>query len=90
MKQKFRLYRRKASGRYYAQDNATGQQESLGTSHRTEALRLICAKNEAEFQPAFNAHLARTYLSAGDPESHPDEPSNAAHSSASSLPQMPR
>lgn len=68
MKQKYRLYRRKASGRYYAQVNATGQQESLGTSDRTEALRLICAKNEAEFQPAFNAHLARTYLSAGDPE----------------------
>src|SRR6185503_20406565 len=27
-----------------------------------------CAKNETEYQPAFNAHLARTYLSAGDPE----------------------
>jgi len=68
MKQKFRLYRRGASGRYYAQDNITGQQKSLGTTNRAEALRLLCALNEAEYQPAFNGHLARTYLSAGDPE----------------------
>lgn len=68
MKQKYRLYRRGSNGRYYAQDNITGQQQSLGTSDRAEALRLLCAKNEAEFQPAFNAHLARTYLSAGDPQ----------------------
>ena len=68
MKQKFRLYRRGSNSRYYAQDNTTGQQQSLGTSDRAEALRLLCAKNEAEFQPAFNAHLARTYLSASDPQ----------------------
>lgn len=68
MKQKFRLYRRKASGRYYAKDNVTSQQQSLGTTHRTEALRLLYALNEADYQPAFNGHLARTYLSAGDPE----------------------
>ena len=68
MKQKFRLYRRGASGRYYAQDGITGQQQSLGTTNRAEATRLLCALNEAEYQPAFNAHLARTYLSAGDPE----------------------
>jgi integrase len=66
MKQRFRLYRRAASGRYYAHDNVTGRQESLKTSDRTEALRLLNAKNEAEFQPAFNAQLARTYLAAGD------------------------
>ena len=67
MKQKLRLYRRGASGRYYAQDNITGQQQSLGTTNRAEALRLLCALNEAEYQPAFNGHLARTCLSAGDP-----------------------
>jgi len=66
MKQKFRLYRRRASGRYYAQDNITGKQESLGTTERAEARRLLSAKNEADYQPAFNAQLARTYLSAGD------------------------
>lgn len=68
MKQKFRLYRRGASGRYYAQDNITGQQQRLGTTNRIEALRLLCAQNEADYQPAFNGHVARTYLSAGDPE----------------------
>jgi len=31
-------------------------------------LRLLCAQNEADYQPAFNAHMARTYLSAGDPK----------------------
>ena len=67
MKQKFRLYRRGVTGRYYAQNNFTGKQESLGTSIKAEALRLLSAKNEADQQPAFNAHLARTYLSAGDP-----------------------
>ena len=60
------MYRRAASGRFYAQDNVTGKQESLKTSDRTEALRLLDAKNEAEYQPAFNAQLARTYLAAGD------------------------
>jgi len=68
MKQKFRLYRRGSNGRYYAQDNITGQQQSLGTADKAEALRLLCAKNEAEAQPAFNAQLARAYLSAGDPQ----------------------
>jgi hypothetical protein len=29
MKQKFRLYRRGNSGRYYIHDDATGKQESL-------------------------------------------------------------
>ena len=65
MKQKFRLYRRKASGRYYAQDNGTGQQQSLGTTNRAEALRLLCAQNEADYQPAFNGHLARGVIKSG-------------------------
>ena len=67
MKQRFRLYRRGASGRFYAHDNTTNKQESLGTEDRAEALRLIHAKNEAAYQPAFSIQLARTYLAAGDP-----------------------
>ena len=66
MKQQFRLYRRGGNGRYYIQDNVTGKQESLGTSDRAEALRLLNAKNEAAYQPALNTQLARTYLLAGD------------------------
>ena len=67
MTQKFRLYRRGSNGRYYIQDNTTGKQESLGTSEKAEALRLLMAKNEADLQPAFNAQIARAYLAAGDP-----------------------
>ena len=66
MTQKFRLYRR-SNGRFYIEDNTTGKQESLGTSDKTEASRLLMAKNEADVQPAFNALIARTYLAAGDP-----------------------
>jgi len=66
MKQRFRLYQRGGSGRYYVQDNVTGKQESLGTSDRIEALRLFHAKNEAAYQPGLNAQIARTYLAAGD------------------------
>lgn len=67
MKPRYRLYRRGLNGRFYVQDNLTGKQESLGTSDRTEALRLANARNEAAQQPALNAQLARTYLVAGDP-----------------------
>src|SRR5689334_4219313 len=66
MTQKFRLYRR-GNGRFYTEDNATGKQESLGTSDKAEALRLLMARNEAEQQPAFNFQIARTYFAAGDP-----------------------
>jgi hypothetical protein len=66
MTQKFRLYRR-SNGRFYIEDNTTGRQESLGTSDKFEANRLLMARNEASQQPAFNALLARTYLAAADP-----------------------
>ena len=55
MKQRFRLYRRNCGGRFYVQDGFTGKQESLGTTDRTEALRLL------------NAQIARAYLLACDP-----------------------
>ena len=55
MKQRFRLYRRNCGGRFYVQNGLTGKQESLGTTDRTEALRLL------------NAQIARAYLLACDP-----------------------
>jgi hypothetical protein len=67
MKQKFRLYRRGNSGRYYIHDDATGKQESLHTSDRPTALRLLHAKNEAVLQPAMNLQIAQVYLQHGDP-----------------------
>ena len=67
MKQRFRVYRRKRGGRFYVHDNVTGRQESLKTTDRTEALRVLHAKNEADKQPAINLQIARAYLAAGDP-----------------------
>ncbi len=67
MKQKFRLYRRGNSGRYYIHDDATGKQESLHTNDRPTALRLLHAKNEAVLQPAMNLQIAQVYLQHGDP-----------------------
>jgi len=48
-------------------DNVTGRQESLKTIDRTEALRVLHARNEADKQPAINLQIARAYLAAGDP-----------------------
>lgn len=66
MKQRFRLYRRKNGSRFYLHDGVTGKQESLGTTDRTEARRLLSARNEAEQQPAVNLQIARAYLVASD------------------------
>jgi hypothetical protein len=46
----------------YTHDNKTGKQESLGTADRTEAERLLNAKNEAQRNPTINLHIARGYL----------------------------
>src|SRR6267143_7148359 len=66
MKQRFRLYRRSNGGRFYSHDGVTGKQESLSTSDRTEALRILYAKNEAVRQPLVNVQIARAYLAASD------------------------
>src|SRR5207249_4288768 len=68
MKQRFRLYRRSSTRRFYIQDSVTGKQETLGTADRVEALRLLHSKNEADRQPAINLQIARAYLAAGDPD----------------------
>jgi len=67
MRSRFRLYRRKKGGRYYVHDDTTGKQESLHTSNRATALRLLHSRNEAEQQPAVNLQIARAYLAASDP-----------------------
>jgi hypothetical protein len=61
------MYQRGLNGRYYIEDNVTGKQKSLGTSDRNEALRLFHARNEAAYQPAFNAQVAKAYIATGDP-----------------------
>ena len=66
MKQRFRLYRRKQGGRFYLQDALTGKQESLQTTDRSEAMRLLHARNEAVQQPGVGFQIARAYLVASD------------------------
>jgi hypothetical protein len=61
------LYRRNG-GRFYVHDSVTGKQESLGTSDRVTATRLLHSKNEASNQPAINLQIARAYLAAMDPQ----------------------
>src|SRR3989442_11813514 len=52
MRQRFRLYRRKKSGRYYIHDDVPGKQESLGTNDRAPAVRVFHSKSKAPKQPA--------------------------------------
>lgn len=66
MKTRFILFRR--GGVFYSQDTENGKQVSLRTKDKAEALTLLHARNEAFRQPVLNLHIARTYLSATDPE----------------------
>jgi hypothetical protein len=53
---------------FWSHDGETGNQESLRTKDKAAALRLLHAKNEACQQPILNLQIARTYLTASDPE----------------------
>jgi len=69
MQNRYRLYRRsnRSNGTYYAQDNSTGARESLGTKSKSEAEKLLQAKNDAHAQPILSRELAKVYLQAQDP-----------------------
>ena len=67
MKQRFRILQR-AGGVFYLHDNQTGKRKSLETTVRIVAQRLLHAQNAAHEQPILNLQLARTYLSATNPE----------------------
>jgi integrase len=60
------MFRR--NGVYYAHDNSSGKQQSLCTRDRTEAEKLLHAKNESAQTPRLNRDLGRVYMSACDPE----------------------
>src|SRR3981189_996847 len=66
MKLRFNLFRRGQV--YYCEDTTTGTQISLRTKDEGEALTLLHSKNESFRQPVLNLHIARTYLTATDPE----------------------
>jgi hypothetical protein len=67
MKQTFGLIKR-PWGVYYLKNKLTGEQTSLKTSNKQEALRLLAARNEAENQPHFSLALARVYMNGADPQ----------------------
>ncbi len=67
MKTRFRLYRRNKGGPVLHSRRDDRKQESLHTSNRPAALRLLHAKNEALIQPAMNLQIAQVYLQHGDP-----------------------
>jgi len=64
MKTKYWLCRR--GGNYFSFDAESGLRESLHTSDKMEAQRLIRAKNDAAIQPALNISIAKAYLIGGD------------------------
>ncbi len=66
MKSRFILFRR--GDVFYTEDTTTGKQHSLRTKDEAEATTLLHSKNEAHRQPVLNLHIARTYLTATDPE----------------------
>jgi integrase len=66
MKSRFILYRR--GGVYYCEDTDTGKQSSLRTRDVAAATSILNAKNESFRQPILNLQIARTYLTATDPE----------------------
>jgi len=66
MKQRFILFKR--AGVYYSEDTVTRKQHSLRTKDEAEALAILHSKNEAYRQPVLNLQIARTYLTATDPE----------------------
>ena len=61
MKNRYRLYRRQG-GNYYAHDATTGKQESLRTTNRAAAQRLLAAKNAAVEQRSILLWHALTSL----------------------------
>jgi integrase len=67
VKNRYRLVRR-AYGIYYSLDKESGRRESLETTHKIEAAKLVSAKNDTIQQPALNKGMAKVYLSAASPE----------------------
>jgi hypothetical protein len=61
MKDRFRLFRR-GWGTYYVEE-----QQTLQTSDKSEAKRMVHARNEAQHTPQVNLMIAKAYLAASDP-----------------------
>lgn len=64
MKQRFYMFKRGKT--FYFQDAQSGEQKSLGTQDKGEALRLLEIKRQSVSNPAFNQLMLKTCLSAHD------------------------
>ena len=65
MTDRYRLVRR--GNRFYAVDRQANIRESLGTTDRSTAQKLLAARNETARCPILNLALGRIYYSAHDP-----------------------
>lgn len=65
MKRRFWLCKR--GDVFYVKDALTKKLTSLQTTDAAEAERLVAARVEAALQPSLNLNIARTYLTAADP-----------------------
>ena len=66
MRKRYYLYKRGSS--FYAEDSETKQRESLHTSSKADAEKLLHAKNDAARQPVINIAIAKAYLVGADPK----------------------
>lgn len=66
MKVKYWLCKRKDV--FFSFDSDSGKRESLHTSDKDEAKRIIHAKNDAATQPTINISIAKAYLVGTDPK----------------------
>ena len=65
---KYRLLKMNSrSGRYYAEEIATGRRQSLKTADREAAEKLLHALNESHRNPHLNQLMGQTYLAGSDP-----------------------
>ncbi len=64
MKQRFWLFKRGST--FYCQDSDTGEQKSLSTKDRVEALRLIDMKRQSAETPGFSRFLLKACLATQD------------------------
>jgi integrase len=66
---RYRLFKMNSrSGRYYAEEIATGLRKSLRTADQEAAEKLLHAMNEANRNPQLNRAMAQTYLAGSDPQ----------------------
>ena len=64
MKQRFYIFKRRKT--WYFEDGQSGEQKSLGTQDKSEAVRLLEIKRQSASNPAFNQLMLKTCLSFND------------------------